>query len=157
MSEKETKVSQISDDEFHHGWESLACRLAESRDEPDDLAIERLTRRVRAGISRDAAPTHRRLLRLGAAAAAILPAALGLGTLLVGGFHATVPASLEMMAKADGSVLMRFSDGRPIRRVVKSDRPTDGRQEAIRTSGKSEFVDKNGTPRPGTVVFYRID
>lgn len=157
MSEKEAKFHQITDDEFHRGWDGLASRLATLRKDPNDLAIERLRRRVRAGIEGEAAPAHRRLLRLGAVAAAMIPATLGLGALLAGSYHAAAPASLEMMAKADGSVLMRFSDGRPIRRVVKSDRPTDGRQEAILTAGKTEFVDKNGTPRPGTVVFYRID
>ena len=163
MSEGRANVHPVQSDGPDREWEILCSRLEEIRafEEQescaDELCVERLRRAVRSRVEQEEAPVRRRVLYLCALAAAVLPAALGLGSLFGGISPVAEPPSLVLTARSDGSVLMRYSDGRPIRRVVKSELPSGAKLESVLTPGRTEVVDKNGAPRPGTVVFYRID
>ncbi|MDQ7008512.1 MAG: hypothetical protein Q9Q40_14925 [Acidobacteriota bacterium] len=147
-----------------HEWEAFCSRLRELQTVESqealaaDLAVERLQRAVRSRIGHDEkAPVRRNFRRFYALAAAVLPAALGLSALYGAASPASRSPSLVLTARADGSISMRYSDGRPIRRVAKSEFPSGVKLESLLMPARTEVVDKVGEPRPGTVVFYRVD
>ncbi len=144
-------------------WDRLSAALKRWNDEPvTEFDVARLRRRVREGLG----STRPRSIafRLAASAAAFVVGAVTLvavlrhgepaGTQQIAGTNAAAPIALAR-AK-DGSVLFKFQDGRSTHRIAKSDDPQSAGDE-VRIAKGRKFVDRSEHPRPGEVVFYRID
>ena len=121
-------------------------------EEASEVEVVRLRRRVRDAVGGARQPRVKG--RFAMAAAAAVFAVLTLAGLK---WQPLTPASLALSLTEDGTVRIAYADGRPIGRVVKTQAPTAPPVDVERVAGAREYLDKNGQPRPGTVVFYRVD
>ncbi|MDQ7008626.1 MAG: hypothetical protein Q9Q40_15500 [Acidobacteriota bacterium] len=117
-----------------------------------EMEVVRLRRRVRDAVG--GTHPHRVGGRYAMAAAAAVFAFLTLTGLK---WQPLTPASLALSLTEDGAVRIAYADGRPIGRVIKTQAPMALPVDVERVAGAREYLDKNGQPRPGTVVFYRVD
>ena len=163
-------------------WDRLAGSLEGlAADRVTEFDVVRLRRSVGRALP-SVARTHR-WARLAASAAAIvvgavslysaidrhdpltvaaLPAqdrlaVLGTTTGAVGAVGAAAAVSVKMAAEADGSVIFQFSDPTKSHRIIKSTDPVTSNDDTVKIAKGRQFVDRNEQPRPGQVVFYRID
>ncbi|MDQ7006499.1 MAG: hypothetical protein Q9Q40_04645 [Acidobacteriota bacterium] len=117
-----------------------------------DFEVARLRRRISGSLAGERRPSYGRGYAVAAAALAFAALSLiGLGS------RPPASASLALTLTEDGSVRIAYADGRPIERVVKTQAPAASAEKIARVAGAREYVDKNGQPRPGTVVFYKVD
>lgn len=125
----------------------------------DDVA--RLRQRVRNAVEQEHAPRWGWTRWMSAAAAVALVAG-GLSVVRQAQQgpteqFASNSAAPQVTLLEGGTVRIAFPDGEAPHQVIKSLDPM-ARNGSPLTAGKDQtFLDNNGKPRPGTVVFYRVD
>jgi hypothetical protein len=142
-------------------------RLLEQARPPQvsDLELSKLRSGVRRRLRREegfgsrTSASRAGLAGLLAASAAIA----ALGAAVVGtGVPNSAPGSPEvaefsMELAEDGAVRFEFADGERVHRIVKSDRPDSVESGEVLWARGGLHEERNGTPVPGTAVFYRVD
>ena len=132
--------------------------VAEAGFEPvGDFDVARLRRRVTDGVRAERRQGAWHGQRYSLAAAALAFAALALVGLGSRPLAPEASATLALTLTDDGSVRIAYADGRPIERVIRTRAPKAPAEKVARVAGAREYLDKNGQPRPGTVVFYKVD
>ena len=153
MSERERITA---DDDA--AWSAVAEALGPAGPLPaDDVQLARLRRRVAESLP---AGPSRPWWRAAAAAAAVV---FGLGALAALRFGAGAPptpaapdAPPVVERAADGGVLIEFKDAGRAHRVAVSTSPAPSADAVVRVAKGKRLVDRS-EPKPGEVVFYRID
>ena len=128
-----------------------------------DFDVARLRRNVRHALASSRAKAPGFALRFAAVAATVVVGVVSLFAVLDGapprvGQAVAESSSLVSVGRTPtGAVVFQFSDsGRP-HTITKTTSPRpDAAGEVNVTHGRT-YVDANGQPRPGEVVFYRID
>jgi hypothetical protein len=148
-------------DRTHHdehgepeGWDSFARRIG-SAETVTDIDVARLRARVRGAL-----PAERHFgWRLFQGAALAASAALAFFAVVDGAKpQDTAKAPAPAVERGDdGSVVIRFADGRQTHRVTESELPQTGAAKETHVAQGRQFVDKNESMQPGTITFYRID
>ncbi len=137
-------------------WNELSQLVKDVRPSVSEFEVVRLASRVarQLGGVRPARRVVRPLSVIASLAAACLVAAV-----LVAGWDGSsgTPAEFRMARADDGGVVLEFTDGRHEHQVAKSDRPFVEQDTSVHSAKGRTFKDSNGTPRPGTVVFYIVD
>lgn len=144
------------------GWEALSGSIRGTAPEVTEIEVARLRRRVR-----DAAPVAAGWRAHAFALATGLAATILLAVTTIGGLVGLRPAMtvrgpeggdrLQVARAEDGSVIIRYADGTPVRRVVQSTKPKPNGEAEVRLAQNGQVVDSGDALRPGTVVFYRVD
>lgn len=148
-------------DDVGADWNAVAGLVRSAASDPvTDFDVRRLQRSVRAQL-RAAHPfrTH-----LAARAAAVL------AVVVIGGAslhalleppryapQASVSAPVSVSVAQDGAVVFSFEDASRTYRIVKDDAPVPTPDAQVGIARGGRFVDRESNPRPGEVVFYRID
>lgn len=150
----------------HHqddaGWEALSGHVRGAAPGVTEFEVARLRHRVR-----EAAPAAAGWRSHAVALATGLAATVLLAVTTIGGLVGLRPVlsvggpegreQLQVARAEDGSVIIRFSDGTPVRRVVQSTKPKPNGESQVRLAQNGQVVDSGDALRPGTVVFYRVD
>jgi len=144
------------------GWEALSGRVRGTAPEIPELEVARLRRRVR-----EAAPVAAGWRSHALALATGLAATILLGVTTIGGLVGLRPVTaargagagelLQVARAQDGSVIIRYADGTPVRRVLQSTKPKPNGESQVRLARNGQVVDAEDAVSPGTVVFYRVD
>ncbi len=144
-------------------WEAVARLIARvETDRVTDFDVVRL----RSAVNRTLAPAERRIhgwaLRFAAVAATVVVGAVALFAVM-DGREAPMPtsgapgAAVAVSLSQTGAVVFQFGDGATVHRIAKATSPAPGAPTEVKVARGRTFVDHNGQPRPGQVVFYRID
>lgn len=141
-------------------WGQLAARLREAYvPEVTEHDVTSLRRRLASDMS--GAGHSPRLRHAWAAAAAAAVAAFGIGLVAWGPMSGTAgqrsAAAFQVSLTPAGETMFEFADGRSVHKIVKTTCLEGTSQEAVHFARGQRFVEPNGTPEPGTAVFYRID
>jgi hypothetical protein len=139
---------------------------AAASDEPTEMDVARLRRRVREGLREEAPSTSTRtsVLRGLALASALALAVAALHVMSTAEFHlgapvsGTEPVEMALSVAPDGSVRVEVQgDQARIRSLTKSDSPVPGSGAVVTPLDDGTFVDPGSENEPGTLVFYRVD
>lgn len=145
-------------------WARLERALGRVAPEPvTEFDVARLRHSVRRSIE-----SRRKHFwtRAAASAAAVVVGALSLYGTLDRHTETIAPRNPTAAAKAvpvkvvladDGSTILQFDGSRTTHRIVTSDVPVPGKTAEVKIAKGQRFVDRTERPRPGEVIFYRID
>jgi hypothetical protein len=146
--------------EIDQDWAALAPRLRQAyvpEVRPDD--VTGLRGRVGGSIrNADHRPARRGWVVAAAAAmAAAAMAAAAIGLVSVAPVPEAGATDFRVSLTPGGETMFEFEDGRGIHRIVKTTCLETGDNSAVHVARGQRFVEPNGTPEPGTAVFYRVD
>lgn len=153
-------MSEMSFEGFDSGadWDVVERLINRSAADPvTDFDVIRL----RSAVRRSLAPPrrlHSFALRFAAAVAVLVVGAVALFTVIDGrDLREQSPAGVSVSRDATGSVVFHFDDGAAVHRITKAASPAPGAPAEVKVARGRTFVDHNGQPQPGQVIFYRID
>lgn len=161
----ERKMSEThwKDGEAGADWEGVAGLLGRLDADPvTEFDVARLRRSVRSGLAASRPMLSGFALRFAATAAAVVIGAVSLFAVLDGAPHHSVTPAADNVAvlvsrTPSGAVVFKFANAEREHRITRTTSPAPGAFGETKIARGRTYVDVNGHPQPGQVVFYRID